>query len=93
MQELCGRGRPRAHLEFLLAADVAAYVAGRHGGPAAPALAAFVHQRTDGNALFMVNVVEHLAQHGLIVQREGLWTLREGRRPRSRGYQRGFGNY
>ena len=26
----------------------------------------------------MVNVVEHLVQQGLIVQREGLWTLREG---------------
>ena len=79
VQELCGRGQAsELHLEFLPAADVAAYVAGRCGGPAAPALAAFVHQRTDGNALFMVNVVEHLAQQGLIVQREGLWTLREG---------------
>ena len=79
VQELCGRGQAsELHLEFLPAADVAAYVAGRCGGPAAPALAAFVHRRTDGNALFMVNVVEHLVEQGLIVQREGQWTLREG---------------
>ena len=79
VQELCGRGQAlELHLEFLPAADVAAYVAGRCGGPVAPTLAAFVHRRTDGNALFMVNVVEHLVEQGLIVQREGLWTLREG---------------
>jgi predicted ATPase len=79
VQELCGRGQAsELHLEFLPAADVAAYVAGRCGGPVAPALAAFVHRRTDGNALFMVNVVEHLVQRGLLVQREGQWMLREG---------------
>jgi predicted ATPase len=79
VQELCGRGQAlELHLEFLPAADVSAYVAGRCGGPVAPDLAAFVHRRTDGNALFMVNVVEHLVQQGLIVQRKGLWTLREG---------------
>jgi predicted ATPase len=77
VQELCGRGQAsELHLEFLPAADVAAYVARRCGGPVAPDLAAFVHRRTDGNALFMVNVVEHLVQRGLIVQRESLWTLR-----------------
>jgi predicted ATPase len=79
VQELCGRAQAtELRLEFLPARDVAAYVAGRCGGPVAPALAAFVHQRTDGNALFMVNVVEHLVQQGLIVQRESQWTLREG---------------
>jgi predicted ATPase len=79
VQELCGRGQARElSLELLPAEDVAAYVAGRCGGPVAPALAAFVHQRTDGNALFMVNVVEHLVQQDLVVQREGQWTLRQG---------------
>jgi predicted ATPase len=73
VQELCGRGQAtELVLEFLPAEDVLAYVAGRCGGPVAPALAAFVHQRTDGNALFMVNVIEHLVQQGQIVQREGL---------------------
>jgi predicted ATPase len=80
VQELCGRGQAlELRLEFLPAEDVAAYVAGRCGGPITPALAAFVHQRTDGNALFMVNVVEHLLQQSLVVKRQGQWTLREGR--------------
>jgi predicted ATPase len=79
VQELCGRGQAsELRLEFLSAADVAAYVAGRLGGPAADALTAFVYQRTDGNALFMVNIVEHLVQQGGMVRRAGQWTLREG---------------
>jgi predicted ATPase len=78
VQELCGRGQAvDLRLEFLPTEDVAAYVAGRLGGPIAPALAAFVHARTDGNALFMVNIVEHLVQQGLVVRRAGQWTLRD----------------
>jgi hypothetical protein len=78
VQELCGRGQGvDLRLEFLSAADVAAYVAGRLGGPVAVPLTAFVYQRTDGNALFMVNIVEHLVQQGAVVQRAGQWTLRE----------------
>src|SRR4029453_16897842 len=42
VQELCGRGQAlELHLEFLPAADVSAYVAGRCGGPGAPAPAGF----------------------------------------------------
>jgi predicted ATPase len=79
VQELCGRGRAvELRLELLPAADVEAYVAGRLGGPVAAALAAFVHERTEGNALFMVNIVEHLVQQGLVVRRAGQWTFREG---------------
>ena len=79
VQELCGRGRAvELCLELLPAADVAAYVAGRLGGPVAPALAAFVHDRTEGNALFMVNMVEHLVQQRLVVRQAGQWTLRDG---------------
>jgi hypothetical protein len=78
VQELCGRGQAAAlRLEVLPAADVAAYVAGRLGGPAAAALAAFIAERTDGNALFMVNLLEHLVQQGEMVRRGGEWTLRE----------------
>jgi hypothetical protein len=43
-----------------------------------PPLAEFVHERTDGNALFTVNIVEHLVLQGLMVRREGQWTLRQG---------------
>jgi predicted ATPase len=79
VQELCGRGQGRElRLECLTAAEVAAYVAGRLGGPVAAALTEVVAKRTDGNALFMVNIVEHLVQQGAVVRRAGQWTLREG---------------
>jgi predicted ATPase len=79
VQELCGRGQGvELRLEFLPADDVSAYVAGRLGGPIAPSLATFIHERAEGNALFMVNIVEHLVQQRLVVRREAKWTLREG---------------
>src|SRR5262245_34286435 len=64
------RGRGLVHelpLELLPAADVAAYLAGRLGGPVAPALVAGVHACTDGHPLFLVNIVEHLVQQRLLV--------------------------
>jgi predicted ATPase len=79
VQELCGRGQAvDLPLAFLPAADVAAYVAGRLGGPVAAALVAFVYARTDGNALFMVNLVEHLVQQRLLARQAGQWVLCEG---------------
>jgi predicted ATPase len=79
VQELYGRGQAvELRLELLPAEDVAAYVAGRLGGPVAASLAAFVRARTEGNALFLVNIVEHLVQQRLVVRCEGEWTLREG---------------
>jgi predicted ATPase len=78
LQELCGRGQGvDLQLELLSAADVAAYVVGRLGGPVAPRLTTEVYARTDGNALYMVTIVEHLVQQGGVVQRAGQWTLRE----------------
>jgi len=43
----------------------------------AAALPAFISTRTDGNALFMVTIVEHLVQQRTVVRRAGQWTLRE----------------
>jgi hypothetical protein len=40
-------------------------------------LAQWLHQRTDGNPLFLVNATEHLVQQGALVETEGRWTLRE----------------
>jgi len=78
-QELCGRGQgSELRLEFLSAADVAAYVAGRLGGPVVASLTGLVTARTDGNALFMVTIMEHLVQQGVVVRQAGQWTLREG---------------
>ena len=82
VQELCGRGQAVELPSRVPARRGCGGVCGwALGGPVAPALAAFVHERTDGNALFMVNIVEHLVQQGLVVRREGEWTLRRG--PRS----------
>jgi predicted ATPase len=79
VQELCGRGQAvEMHLELLSAAAVTAYVTERLGGPVAAPLAALIFERTEGNALFLVNIVEHLVQQGLVVRREGAWTLRAG---------------
>ena len=79
VQELVGRGLVRElPLELLSAADVAAYLAGRLGGPVAPPLVAFVHVRTDGHPLFLVTIVEHLVQQGLLARGAGQWTLRPG---------------
>jgi DNA-binding winged helix-turn-helix (wHTH) protein len=47
-------------LDLLAADDVDAYLSARLAGPAPPRLAEVVHQRTDGNALFMVMVVDEL---------------------------------
>jgi predicted ATPase len=79
VQELCGRGQAvDLRLEFLPAEDVAAYVAGRLRGPAAAPLATFIYERTNGNALFMVNMVEYLVAQGDVVRSAGTWRLREG---------------
>jgi predicted ATPase len=79
VQELCGRGQAvERPLELLAAEAVTAYVTGRLGGPVAAPLAAFICERTEGNALFLVNIVEHLVQQGFVVQRAGTWTLRVG---------------
>ena len=61
---------------LLSLADVTAYVDARF--TAAPPeqmrrLAAQIHERTDGNALFMVNVVNDLVATGLLVWRDGGW--------------------
>ena len=48
------------------------------GGPVAARLAAFIHERTEGHALFLVTIVEHLVGQGLVVQRAGQWTLPDG---------------
>jgi tetratricopeptide (TPR) repeat protein len=43
-----------------------------------PALSPLIHQRTDGNPLFMVNVVDALVDRGMIRQAGGRWELAVG---------------
>jgi predicted ATPase len=64
-------------LTFLTEAAIATYLIRRFPGlPCAEQLARFVHQRTDGNPLFMVNVVESWLAQGALEERDGQWGLR-----------------
>jgi predicted ATPase len=64
-------------------AAVAAYLGARfpvRGQRTVPLqeLARRIHQRTDGNPLFMVNVVDYLVAQGLVVHCDGQWELKGG---------------
>ncbi|NOT54949.1 MAG: AAA family ATPase, partial [Deltaproteobacteria bacterium] len=66
-------------LELLTEEHVAEYVAERFGAQGrafTPEVARLVYRRTDGNALFMVNLVNELITQRMIVQREGRWELK-----------------
>jgi predicted ATPase len=78
VQVLSGRGLcTEMRLQELSAAEVMAYATGHLGGPVEPALAALLYRHTGGHALFLVQMLEHLAQQGLLVRAAGQWTLRE----------------
>jgi predicted ATPase len=78
-------------LDFLSEPNVAEYLTRRFSAPSPasaeegrgedrlPAtlrkLSRIIHQRTDGNALFMVNVVNDLVAQGVVVQTNGGWEL------------------
>jgi predicted ATPase len=66
-------------LPYLPEAGVATYLAQRFDAAQFPAgIAHILHQRTSGNAFFLVTVVEELVRQGLLtLQGEG-WTLRGG---------------
>ena len=64
-------------LAFLREPHVAAYLAQRFGGHAFPSeLARAVHQRTDGNPLFMVRVVDELVALRMVEPEDDRWWLR-----------------
>src|SRR5712692_6945343 len=77
-------------LGWLTEMAVAEYLTVRFGGGAQhrpgfstghvpfQSLAQVIHQHTEGNPLFMVNVVEHVMAQGALVQVEGRWVLRGG---------------
>ena len=67
-------------LGLLTEAAVEEYLAVRFPGGAPPyrappRLARVIHQRTEGNPLFMVNVVDYLLAQGALVQQDGQWVL------------------
>lgn len=65
------------HLQPLDEAAVASYLHARWPGlETEAALARLVHQHTDGNALFVTNVAEHLSAAGAVAEIDGHWCLR-----------------
>ncbi len=42
-----------------------------------PALARIIHEHSEGNPLFMINMIEYLISHGVLRQDQGRWELRE----------------
>jgi DNA-binding winged helix-turn-helix (wHTH) protein len=66
-------------LTLLTEAAVADYLAAHFPEAQFPAgLARLVHQRTEGNPLFMVSVVEDWVRRGWLAQADGHWILRVG---------------
>src|SRR5215831_14834 len=66
-------------LEGLTEAEIAAYLAARFPGSGLPPELAWVLlQRTEGNPLFLVNVVEYLMAQRVLVQGTGGWELHGG---------------
>ena len=70
-QELC--------VELLTNEDIHAYLSNRFPNSSlSPALANTIHQRTNGNALFMVSVVEELVRQQAIVLEDDSWLFKGG---------------
>jgi predicted ATPase len=80
-------------LDFLREEHVAEYLMQRfaveaiHESPLRR-LTHLIHQRTDGNPLFMVTVVNELVARGVLVQSEGRWELQGGIEESIGGYRR-----
>ena len=64
--------------DLLTAADTASYLAARLEAAPPPGLAGVVYQRTDGNPLFMVMVVDELLAAGRLTADENGWVVRDG---------------
>lgn len=78
-QDLLLHGRcEELSLELLTEEDVATYLDARFVGEATGSspfrrLAQTIHRRTEGNPLFLVNIVDYLLVQHVIVQRGGQW--------------------
>jgi DNA-binding winged helix-turn-helix (wHTH) protein len=62
-------------LAYLSAADIREYLRARFG-PSVQDLARVIHERTDGNPLFMVAVLDELIRRSLLAEADGRWTVR-----------------
>src|SRR5262249_12949435 len=75
--DLQGRGACRpAALPLLSPADLARYLALAFAGHQFPEeFAAALHAKTEGNPLFMVDLLRYLRDRGVIVEGQGRWAL------------------
>ena len=76
-QELQAHGQcEELRLELLTATNITEYIEERFTEIlGTQALGRLIHRRTEGNALFMVNVVEDLLKQGIIAEKSGQWEL------------------
>ncbi len=76
-QELCVRGHcEELALAFLTQTAVEEYLAARFPGAVLPPeLAGLLHQRTDGNPLFITSLADSWVAEGLLVRTEDSWCL------------------
>jgi DNA-binding winged helix-turn-helix (wHTH) protein/tetratricopeptide (TPR) repeat protein len=64
-------------LDFLSPEAVVAFVTARLPG-VPEALGRHIHQRTDGNPLFMISLIDYLVMRGAVAQSKGKWRLARG---------------
>jgi predicted ATPase/DNA-binding winged helix-turn-helix (wHTH) protein len=65
------------NLELLTPGAVAAYVSARIDDGSTEDVATAIYERSDGNALFMVNLFEHLVDAHAIHRRAGRWVVED----------------
>src|SRR3954449_13624917 len=77
VRELCRQGKAaELALAFLDEAAAADYLKARLGDTLLPSwLPRLLHERTDGNPLFMVDLVESWIARGLLAETGGTWSL------------------
>jgi predicted ATPase len=81
LQELRGRGLcDDLALELLLPDEVEAYMAARLGGVVTAELVALLYHQTEGNALFLVHLLEYWVEQGVVKQEGAQWRLRSSLR-------------
>src|SRR5262249_46628083 len=62
-------------LERLQESDVADYLAAEFGSDLPDGFASVIHRHSEGNPLFMIAMLNHLSQQGVLAQVEGRWTV------------------
>lgn len=67
-------------LWFLAETDVETFISRRLGGQVAPELAALVYRRSNGNPLYMRNLVDHLLERGALTETETGWRQADSER-------------